>query len=187
MNCEQARDLAALAASGDVTVAEGRALASHLAGCGECRAEAQAFQALCGQLVAMREESAPDAAYAAVRARVLAEVRERRLGWAILSPAFAAVVACTVVLVVALRPEKTVVTPPAPQPAAVVADAAVHEETPQIAALPSVRKLRRAVPRAKSQEAIEPLVVHMFTDDPDVVIYWIADGRKSTADKEIIQ
>jgi hypothetical protein len=41
--------------------------------------------------------------------------------------------------------------------------------------------------RVKASEPAEPLVVHMFTDDPDVVIYWIADARGSSSKKEIIQ
>jgi len=190
VNCEQASELAALAASGDVTPAEQRALVSHMAGCGECRAEAQAFEALCGQLAVMREESAPEPVYAAVRARVLGEIGERRVGWAMLSPAFAVVVACTVILAVLLHPKAAVRTQPVDKPAAVMADADIPdipEAVPAIAAPSLVRKIRHAVAQSKAQEAVEPLVVHWFTDDPDVVIYWIADGRSSKAEKEIIQ
>jgi anti-sigma factor RsiW len=180
VNCEQARELAALAASGDVTPAEERALACHMAGCGECRAEAQEFEVLCGHLAAMREESAPEHVYAAVRARVLGEIGERhRSGWLAAWPAFAVVVACTVILAVVLHPEARVTNHQVHQPEAVVAETAAPEEATAIAASPALRRVRRAVKLAKSQEPVEPLVVHMFTDDPDVVIYWIADGRGS--------
>ncbi len=187
MNCEQARELAALAASGDVTTEEERLLASHMDGCGECRAEAQAFEALRDRLAGMRLQALPDSAYTAVRARVLGKIGERRVGWAILSPAFAVVVACTVILAIVLDPEKPIVTAPARQPAALVAAGGIRDITPVIAAPEPARRIRRAARRAKAQDAVEPLVVHFFTDDPDVVIYWIADGRGSTAEKEIIQ
>ena len=183
MNCEQARELAALAASGDVTVAEQRALESHAAECAACRAEVVAFEALWGQLASMREESAPDHAYAAVRARVAAEIGDRqRRNWLAAWPAFAAVLACSVVLVVLLRPEAPVATQPAELPTRPVV-AVVDVPAPT----PSVRQTRRPVARVKAQAPGEPLVVRLLTNDPDVVIYWIADGKRRESEKEIIQ
>jgi hypothetical protein len=37
------------------------------------------------------------------------------------------------------------------------------------------------------REPEEPLVVHLFTSDPDVVIYWVADAKVKSSKKEIVQ
>lgn len=188
MNCEQARDLAALAASGDLMPGEREALDAHNAVCGECCAAANAFAELCGQLAAMREESAPGHVYTAVRSRVVAEIGERRRpGWAAAWGAFAAVVACSVVLVVTIHHEALVVNQPVQQPAAAVAVANIPDDAPIMTPPSQPRRARKPVARAAAQESNDPLVVHMFTDDPDVVIYWIADARGNRAQKEIIQ
>lgn len=188
MNCEQARDLAALAASGDVTTEERSALAAHNAGCGECRAEADAYAELCGQLAAMRGESAPEYVYAAVRTRVVAQIGERRRPhWVAAWSTLAAVVACSVVTIVALRDRAPIVTQPPGKYAVPATVAALSTEAPAIVA-PSLRhRVRERVVRAAVQEASDPLVVQMFTDDPDVVIYWIADARGKRSERESIQ
>ena len=190
MNCEQACDLAALAASGDLTTAEQRALELHVAGCSECRSEAIAFDELRAELAGMRTESAPEHVYAAVRARVAGEiVNSRRPGWLTAWPAFVAVLACSVMLVVLLRPEGSVSTPQAAPhvPETLPAIAGMQYELPEVPAPPLPRRVRRAAEPAVSQEPDQPVVVHMFTDDPDVVIYWIADAKRPRTKKESMQ
>lgn len=176
MTCEQARELAALAVSGDVNAAERRALDLHNSGCAECRAEAEGFEDLLLELGAMRGDALPESAGAALRARVLAEIpNRRRPGWLVAWPAFAAVLACSAVLVVVLRPVATV-PPPAPPAAPLVASVPIIP--PPVEGAPV--KPHKAV-RPRPSEPEEPTVVHMFTSDPDVVIYWIADvDRKSS-------
>jgi hypothetical protein len=184
MTCEQARELAALAVSGDVTAAERRSLDLHNSGCQRCRAEAEGFDDLLAQLGAMREEDLPESAAAAVRARVLAEIpTHHRPGWLAAWPAFAAVVVGSLVLVVLLRPGAPVLHPGPQQPATApvqttqteIASAAPAPAPEAAPAKP--HRVRHSAPN----EPAEPTVVHMFTSDPDVVIYWIADsGRKSS-------
>jgi hypothetical protein len=186
VNCEQASGLVALAASSDVTPEERRALESHAAGCAECRAEASAFEALCGQLAAMREEAAPGHAYAAVRARVVAEVNlRRRQGRVAAWAGFAAVVACSLILVVALHHEAPITAQPPVPVRAAVAD--VPDEVPAIVAPSANRRIRKVAMGVETQESGEPLVVHMLTSDPDVVIYWIADAKGKRSSKGVIQ
>jgi hypothetical protein len=177
MTCEQARELAAPAASGDVTAAESRALDLHNSGCPECRAEAEGFEDFLAQLNAMRDEDFPESAGTAVRARVLAEIpTQQRPGWLAAWPAFAAVLACSAVLVVLLRPVAPIAMPKAPAPPTV---ANVPESAP--AAMAEV--VRAVQPRrAVHPKPAEPVVVHMFTSDPDVVIYWIADSNRKSSE-----
>jgi len=185
MNCEQACEFIALAASGDVTADEQSAIVAHMADCAACRDEAAAFSAISGELAAMRNDAVPDYAFAAVRAHVASEIAGRkRPAWLSAWPAFAAVVACSVMLVILLSPA-------APGP-----DRLVLPEVPPVVALvpsvespavvPPVRRIRKPAP-PKIHKPAEPLVVKMLTDDPEVIIYWIADARREGQEKEIIQ
>jgi len=191
VNCEQARELAALAASGDVTVPERKALDAHAAGCAACCAEVEAFGVLCAQLAAMREESAPDGVYAAVRARVSAEVGQPRgMGWWTAWAGFAAAVACSLILLVELRPEANRIMVSAGGPAVVEKSAVSsidHREAPASTSPSQRRRIRRQSVRGAPLAPEEPLVMRIFTDDPDVVIYWIADGSISESKKDTLQ
>jgi len=187
VNCEKARGLAVLSASGDLTPMEQSALESHTAGCAGCRADTDAFAALCGQLAAMRDVSAPEHVYCAVRARVAAEIYDRdRWRWFAMWPAFAAVVTCGLVLIIVQLRRESMVVKQLPAPARVEI-AAVDPEPPAAFAPPPKHRVRKAAARIAAPVSDEPLVVHMFTDDPDVVIYWIADARGKRSEREIVQ
>ncbi|HVW10080.1 MAG TPA: zf-HC2 domain-containing protein [Bryobacteraceae bacterium] len=178
MNCEKTCELIALAASGDVTAAERTAIDRHLANCAICREEAAAFAALTGELAAMRDESAGEGVFSAVRACVLKEISGSRRPICLKAwPAFAAAIACTAILVVLLRP---VPTPPQPLPE-------VREAEPSVSlpAVPETAPARAAKPHVTPiHKQSEPLVIQMLTDDPNVIIYWIADARGGRAGKE---
>jgi anti-sigma factor RsiW len=186
VTCEQARDLAALAASGDITQAELSALESHNAICSKCRAETEAFEIMCGQLAGMREESAPEHVYSAVRARVAAEISHRRRpGWTAAWVGFAVAATSGLLVAIMLRfPAPVVKQPVASAP---VEAASVQTDSPDVFVPSPKRRVRRTAMRTKAPVPAEPLVVHMFTSDPDVVIYWIADARGISSKKEIIQ
>jgi hypothetical protein len=49
-------------------------------------------------------------------------------------------------------------------------------ELPPVISKPKARRVRRAK-TAPTPSAAEPLLVKLITDDPDVVIYWIADPK----------
>jgi anti-sigma factor RsiW len=190
VNCEQVRCLAALAATGDVTQPERRALESHVGGCVECQSESEAFEALCDELAAMRVESAPAYVYAAVRAHVIAELSEQRdSGWFGVWPAFAAVLACSLVLAVAIHYQVPLAEQPLAHSAAVapIFVASMAESISKASPPELRRRIRRAVAPPKLPEPQEPVVVQMFTSDPDVVIYWIADNQRKSSKKETLQ
>jgi anti-sigma factor RsiW len=185
MNCEQACELIALAASGDVTVAEQAAIENHKATCAGCREEAAAFAELSRELAAMRGEFLPESAFSAVRARVAEEIAApRRPGWLAAWPAFAAVVACTAILAVLLRPVTRPVSEPVIESAVppVVASASTPAVEPALPIAP-IHRTRRPATHALHKPS-DPLVIQMLTNDPDVIIYWIADARDNRAGKE---
>lgn len=188
MNCEQAQELAILAVSGDVTLPEQIELDAHLSGCLACADEVRIFEELRSQLTDLHEEEAAAPLYAAVRAGVMAEIEVRkRSGWLAAWPAFAAMIACTLILLVTLHPQARVAKPASLK--TVIVPAAVTDLSE--AAVPAPAEVLRHPTRKKQARAAtehsEPLVVRMFTDDPEVVIYWIADARTDREGKEIIQ
>jgi hypothetical protein len=128
-----------------------------------------------------------EAHYAAVRARVMEKIAagQRRAAWRIWGLAFAAFAACALSLAF---------WPKAPRPAAarrsvesrtVYSGAAENGATP--ASLRAPASPRRAArkgggrpkglaPQVVGPSLSRPLVVKMVTDDPNVVIYWLAEG-----------
>ena len=186
MNCEEAYVVAALAASGDAAPADLHAFKTHAAACAACRAEAVAFEILRGQLLSLRETAAPDSAYAAMRAHVVSAVDgRRRRRWALAWSSLAVVAACAVVAALTLHRAAPLVA--VPLPTAPVVMASIQNDEPRISPPPEPRRIRRAARRIVSREPEAPIVVHMFTSDPDVVIYWIADAKVKKSKKEIVQ
>jgi len=177
--------VAALAASGDATPEEFRALKTHTAVCAACQAELAGFEALRGRLQTLRDEGLPDSAYAAVRARVVSQIAgrgRRRWVWAWASLAAAA---CGVIAAFAVHRAAPVAE--MRQSAAPVEIASVQENEPLVPAPQAPRRIGRAVRRIVTREPEAPLVVHMFTSDPNVVMYWVADAKVRSSNKEIVQ
>jgi hypothetical protein len=163
MNCPEFERLAAVAAEDEIE--------RHIAGCDACGMLSEGLRSL-------REDAVPDAAYAAVRARVLDRVRgERRIWWRWWLGAAAAACALLVVSLswrtvtsVAPLPRVAVMAPPAPQ-VQVPVKPPLHRARPR-------HRVQAAVATAKPAiDPAEPLLIKLMTDDPDIVIYWIVEKR----------
>ena len=171
MNCRDWEERIALQAEGDLPEPEVPDTERHLAECGECRKYAQDVRSSLAVIRAAHEEPLAPAHFATLRARVLEQLpgqRRQPWRWAWIG---ALVAAAAVVVVLALPrqvelPRIAVTPPPAPlvEP---VAPAAAEPIAPKRPA--HVRRQPRPRPPA------EPLMVKLITDDPDVVIYWIAN------------
>jgi len=175
MNCGEWEERIALYAGGDLAPAEAQAVERHAAECAGCR---RLLSGLRENLEWMREthaETVEAAHFAAVRARVLAELeRGRKLRWRYAwlgAIAAASIAALALFLAVWPGPEGTpamrLALPMPPAPAA-----------------PAVVKVARA-PVAPARVAhtarqAETILVKLETDDPDVVIYWIAESKGET-------
>ena len=137
----------------------------------------------------MRETPLPDSAYAAVRARVVSEIdggrhtrRTRR--WVLAWSSLVVAAACGLIAAFMLHravPIAAVRTAAAPL---VIAKVEANEWIP---ARLAPRRIRRVARRIAPREPEAPIVVHMFTSDPDVVIYWVADAQVKSSKKEIVQ
>lgn len=179
MNCDEALGIAALAASGDASPAELQEFNVHAAVCAACRSEIAGFGALLSQLQGMREAELPGSACAAVRARVISDIDGRRRRRWVVAWSSLAVAACAIAMVFALHREAPVAVLRATRPPVEIAS--VLDAGPEIPAQ-SAPRIRRVVRRIAQGKPAEPIVVHMFTNDPNVVIYWVADSKK-----EIVQ
>ena len=118
------------------------------------------------------QEPLAQAHFDAVRARVLERLqpRPRRIWWPLWVGA--SLVATGVVIWVALVGQVVRLPRPGQGPAPPIG---AITSAPQVAPVAPKPKLRR-VHRAK-EPPTAPLVVKLVTDDPDVVIYWIADPK----------
>jgi hypothetical protein len=145
---------------------ESALLDGHLNECTACRASAGEIAA---NRAALQSLEIPPAALAAVRSRVLGEIRSKQRGlrwwtW----PAAAA--ACAIFLC-ALFISPRFRNPGPPQPV----------EFAKIPHLGHWAVSKPAPPPARSQTATvatrEPLVIKMLTNDPDVIIVWLVDPK----------
>jgi anti-sigma factor RsiW len=161
MNCVDWEERIALYAGGDLAPAEAQAVERHVAECAGCQVLLSGLRQSLALIREVHDEPLEEAHFAAVRARVLAELehapaRRWRFIWA---PALAA--AAVVLLMVAWpRPEQHIVLP-----------------MPHAPAAPLVAKVLLEPPKAKPRQpqASEDVVIKIETDNPDVVIYWIAE------------
>jgi anti-sigma factor RsiW len=176
MNCAEWEERVALQAGNDLAEAESAAVNEHLAACSECRAFCESLRHSLEALAAVHQEPIAEAHFAAVRARVMTQVagrqRRRVLAWI----GGLAAAATTVLVALLLRPAAVLPLPPVavripPPPPAPVLRAV--EPRPH----PRVYRAARMKPPAPVPEDDQPLVVKLYTNDPNVVIYWIADRR----------
>ena len=167
MSCREWEGQVALFVGGDQPRDETEEIERHLATCPDCRRLARDLSHTRGLLEDLGDEVPDEGALAAVRSRSLAAVRKRsRWPWLV---AAAAALAIAIGISAGLR----IARDPAPPPRIVLlmpeAPAVSREPAPvpRTAAVATVRPVR--------QEPAEPMVIKFLTDDPDVVIYWIAE------------
>jgi anti-sigma factor RsiW len=166
MNCVEWEERVALYAGGDLAAGEAVFVERHLGECDGCQVFASGMRQA---LEAMREahrEIPAEAHFAAVRTRVMERVARphRPTWWYALAAAAVLLVALTV------RPEWPPV-PPGPL-------AVVQAPAPPAGALTIPKRLEKASRRAGVRRArTGQVLIKLVTDDPDVVIYWIAETK----------
>jgi hypothetical protein len=158
MNCVDWEERVALYAGGDVSAG----VEAHLAECASCQLLLSGMRSSLKLLREAHNEPVEAAHFAAVRARVFAELergqaRRWRSGWVY------AMAAAAVVLAIAMwpRPELRMALPMPHAPGA-----------PLVAKVP--------LPRHEAAQPSETVLLKIETDNPDVVIYWIAETKGET-------
>ena len=191
MSCRDWEERIALHAGGEQTGEQAAEVERHLAECAGCRETAAAYGWGLELLREAHREPIAPAHYAAVRARVLAELgRERRPGWRrpwVWGLAAAVAVAA---LVMFLRPvpvgragvPTSFVGPPAFLPSAPVAQVS-PPEAETAGANPAAQRRHPTLAQVKQEGRpggpphLEAVTIKLLTDDPNVIIYWIADRK----------
>ena len=193
MNCSDWEERIALHAGGDLPPAEAAEVERHLRECAACQVLASGLKQSLELLKEAHDEPLAPAHFSAVRARVVAELEQKRRPlwrWAWSFGLAAAIAALLVML--ALRPGRTpersapVLVVRLPQPLSNVRGSERASEPRTLESgmgpnhpPPHRRVARRVVrPIAPDTPDPEPLIVKLQTDDPNVVIYWIADRKR---------
>ena len=187
MNCSDWEVRLALYAGGDLPKDEASQVERHLGECPGCQMFSSGLKESQELLQQLHCEPLAPAHFAAVRARVLAELERRhrpfwRRGWVF---GFAAV-AAALLLMLAVRPGLW----PSPKPPVVALEHPPAGSAGGLAAgvfvpagnipvgtrepQPTAHYERRPRPKAKPGE---PVLIRVVSDNPDVVIYWIADTK----------
>jgi anti-sigma factor RsiW len=170
MNCEQWEERIALYVGGDLPAGQAAGVEGHLRECAGCQVFAGGMRS---SLECLREahEDLPSAPhFAAVRARVMAEVeRQRRPAWRRVF-AWGALAATLLVAIGGFRFYRPVPAPPVVAIARPGAPAVGFEIPAKKLRLPAQR-------RAEVVRPTETVTIKLVTDDPDVVIYWIAERK----------
>ena len=187
MNCVDWEERIALYAGGDLAPAEAQAVERHVGECAGCQLLLSGLRESLRLVREVHGEPVEAAHFAAVRARVFAELertpaRRWRFAWGF------AMAAAAAVLLIAMwpRPERKTMTH-ALVPAPVVSHGGAG---PQVRGGPPgpvsgrARVGRKAPARGPTRttasappEPAEPMVVKLLTNDPDVVIYWITSTK----------
>jgi hypothetical protein len=169
MNCGECQERIALDA-------DSAAVGRHLETCAECREFRANLDKVLGALEETHREALREAELAAVRERVRGRIASGRRRWV---PVWAGGLAAALVLLtlwVGQRRERPVSGRERPV-AAVIRSEPRRESAPGVPA--KVKRPTRVhlVRHAPAPPPAEPLTVKLITDDPNVVIYWIIDGK----------
>jgi hypothetical protein len=170
MNCGEWEERIALYVGGDLAGPAAAEAARHLGECAGCQVFASGLRATLETLREGHREEIPQAHYAAVRARVLAELRPRiRWGWVW-------GVAAAIGVVAAVGVERQLRVPELPAVALRTPGAPAAGYAVPVVAVARPARVHKAAPARPSQPG-EELVVKIETADPDVVIYWITETK----------
>ena len=178
MNCSDWEEQIALHTGGDLPPAEAAEVERHLRECAGCQVLASGLKQSLALLREAHDEPLAAAHFSAVRARVVAELEKgRRPSWWWAWTYGLAAVAVALLVMLALRPGRT---PERRAPVVAANHPPVIVARVSAAPPPARRRVaRRAVrPIVPDTPTLEPLIVKLQTDDPNVVIYWIADRKR---------
>ncbi|MEO8596920.1 MAG: zf-HC2 domain-containing protein [Candidatus Solibacter sp.] len=176
MNCAEWEERVVLHAGGDLAGAEASAVDRHLGECARCRMFFRGVRDSLAILQASHTEPASAAHFTAVRTRVLAEIERGRRPWWRLVWISGAVAMAALVAMAVLWPRGPL--PQAPRiMASIPAAPLLLTTTPRrVASIPpTLRVQTSATARAEAPPRRTPLTIKLQTDDPNIVIYWIAD------------
>jgi hypothetical protein len=168
MRCGEFENFIALEVEGDLDAAGAARVREHVGQCDSCRAVWLGLRESQAALKALAEVEIDEQALAQWRGRVLAQIDGApRRGWGWRWALAAAAVLLVWIGVHEWRPYG----PPAPPPVV-----ARMEPAPAVP-VPVAPARRRRIRPVRRQAPAGPLLVKLETADPNVVIYWIVEGK----------
>ena len=191
MFCRDFERLVALHVEGDLQESEQHRVDAHLRACASCRELAEDLKESQSVFKSLRQDVPDRGMLSSVRARVLNDVAgmgsggwfERILFGGLRQKATLAGIALTIVGGSVLWFSQRLEAPVAPPPPIAFSTPVVpkSEPLPQSVSRPpapraSVRRTRPAI-APTAEEPHEQLTIKLLTDDPNVIIYWLFDGK----------
>ncbi len=189
MNCADFEKLIALDVEGDLPKNQAGGVSRHLRTCPHCQDFAEKLQASQSFLRELAGETPDEAALQEVRVGVLNRLRTEAAPKAFpvwrfaLGAALAAMLAFAAIML-----RRSASAPPVQATAIMQPPAAMKAMRQAIAAPPNsliqspkrvrtatARKSFSGAPRERARQRPEPLMVKLYTDNPNVVIYWQVD------------
>lgn len=179
MNCGDWEERIALFAGGDLGPAQASEVERHVAECAGCQMLLSGLRQSLELLRAAHAESVEPGHLAAVRARVLSQIEHQHRPFWRKAWVYAVAAAAVVLWVVArpgVKPRPTVAMVTPQRQAAVAPPIAPPVEAAAARPAPGRRKpaAKAVLPELKPAETV---LVKLETDNPDVVIYWIAESK----------
>ena len=171
--CKQWKERIALAAGADLDDVGRAEMESHVASCPSCAALLKELRSSLDLLREVHEEPIAESHLAAVRARVMVAIDSRRR-WLRAAAATLACAAAALAGLAWLRPARV------PDPPLLAVAAPPLPQSPATPARRSKSRSGRIHPPGAAtvrERSSEPVVVKLFTEDPNVVIYWIGDTQ----------
>jgi len=179
MNCNEWEERIALHASGDLSPDEAVPVERHLSACADCRGFIEELREDLRLLRLAHAQPIAEAHFTAVRARVLERLNVTRRPWWRGRWVYGLAALAAVLAIVMATRSKQIPAGVAPDQASVAPVQAAPVQAPRATPPPAtVRRPRPSRLLASSASGLrhaEPMVVKLMTNDPDVVIYWIAD------------
>jgi anti-sigma factor RsiW len=196
MNCRFTENELALFVEGDLPPAKIREVEVHVLSCGGCREVVEELRETQSLFKGIRQETVSPQALAHLRTRVLGQVAARNLrpSWgrwvyALAGVAFVVAVAVGVgrshtyrtplVQQVIQQQSPELQSPPFKGGVARSAEVVINEQPPR----PRPRRVHPSLERrglGEPQKSMEPpkeTMVKLYTDDPNIVIYWLIDQK----------
>jgi len=177
MSCDAFEKLIALDAGDDLAPAEAARVRAHLDACPDCRELARNIAQSRAALKALSEDAPDEDALAPWRRNLMAHIeaapRRPAPGW-LWTWAAAAAMALLALLLIRAIPRHA---PPPPALLTRVTPPAIPPAPPSVEPRPARPAHPRARHRPAPTPAPEPLLVKLETSDPNVVIYWILEGK----------
>lgn len=179
MNCQEWEERIALYAAGDAAAGEVADIERHIAGCAACQVFWSDLKQNLEWLREAHQEPVAPAHYAAVRARVVAQLEKEHVPRWKQVWVYGLGIAAVAVVVMMATVARWHAEPPR---VAMVAPATVVEKAADAVQRAGGRPVglpHREVGRRKRLPHGQPetLLVKLETDNPDVVIYWIAERK----------